>query len=349
MALFDRIKGSPACAGMELSTNTLKIAVLARQKDRIVLKNGLVVPLPIPKLTLDMEPEKRRELGEQIAATWDEIGIKCQRVAFSLPGKFTLVGRLKLPTQAEAILEEKILFTLDELLSFTSREELNINHFVYSRTEEEIDVLYVVVKKEVIALYEEIFSYSQLELSAIYPTPFALANVTTVNHPQEEDEGIFVVVDVGAYETNIIAMRENRLISSFSLEVGGALVTYTIAKELGLSFKEAEKMKLLGKGEDSLLRDSAHKLALDIQEGITRCIQKCEEFSGISRIEKICFTGGGAHTPFLLAELSSLNMPKPEHLFPIRRIDLHPDLNPAQIYELSPQLAVAIGAALSRV
>ena len=103
-------------------------------------------------------------------------------------------------------------------------------------------------------------------------------------------------------------------------------------------------MKLFGKGDEAVLREGAHKMALLLKEGIERCTEAANEFLQESHApEMIYLTGGASHTPFLVSELSSLLGVQVEHLLPIRKIDLHPNLNSQQVYEISSQLSVAIG------
>ena len=347
MGLLDRMKGG-RCIGMDLSANAVKIAILTRKGNRIILRGGLVAP--VSKISLNMDSEKRKALGRQITAIWRSTGIKENKIALSIPGKATLIGRLKLPASAGESLDRMVFSELSEQMPLQNYEELSIDHFVYSKDKNETDILYVAVKQDVVKFFEDIFEKTEFEISSIYSTQLALANVINVNHSDEMVDLPFLVVDVGAYESNFVAMKENRIVASTSLDTGGVMVTHSLASHKGFSFKDAEKMKLTGKGDESVLRESAHTLALQLQEGIERCLNDVAVFCGErQQIEAIYITGGGSHTPFLMAELSSALGMNIKHLLPIRKIDLHPDLNPTHIYDISPQLSVAVGTALSRI
>ncbi len=350
MGLVDKIRGArgSACVGMELSTNAVKIALLNRKGERTILQGGLVSP--IPKVSINMSLEKREDLGKQITAIWRSAGIKVNKVRLSIPGKLTFTGRINLSPEEEGDIEERVLSILSAKIPISSPEELSMGYFVYSRSKGMLDILYVAVKKSVVDFYQEIFAHSELELNALYSTPLALANVVNANYPNDMVDLLFMVVDVGAYESNVVAMKENRLVASISLDTGGILVTHNLATHLGFPLKDAEKMKLMGKGNEAVLREGAYQIATQLREGIERCLEEASAFLGSSeRLEAILLTGGGSLTPFLLAELFSLLGTRVEHLLPIRKIELHPDLNPTQTYEISPQLSVAIGTALSGI
>ena len=350
MGLLEKIRGSrcTTCMGMELSASAVKIAILTRKGERIILKRGLTSP--ISKIALSMNPGKRETIGKQITAIWRSAEIEERKVRVSLPGKLTFIGRMKVPISNSDNIERYILTTIEKRASMIDSEDIVIDYFIYSKYRDELDILYIIVKKDVIEFYQDIFAHGELELVSIQSTPLALANITNVNYPKDMVDLLFIVVDIGAYESNLIAMKDNKIVSNVSLDIGGSLVTNNLSNETGLSFKDAEKMKITGKGDEKVLRESAYQLALQLKEGIERCIKDAEYFLGYEeRIEAIYLTGGASHTPFLLAELSSIIGVKVEHLLPIRKIELHPNLNPTKIYDISPQLSVAMGTALSGI
>jgi len=346
MGMLDMIKGRCAsCLGMELSTHAAKVVLLQRKGRRFMLQKGVVAPLP--RIFLNMSNEKKAELGRQLTSICRTAEIREKKVSLSIPGSLSLTGRMRLPASAENRIEREVFLKIREYMPGATLDEFILDHFVYASTREMLDILYVMVKREVVEFYHEVFTSSELDLQVIYPTPFALANVTNVNYPDELVDLPFLVIDIGADESDLILLKENRVVASINLEVGGSLVTRDLAGKKGLSFKEAEKIKLMGRGDERILRESSNKMALMLKEGFDHCLKTATEFLEDSLpIETIYLTGGGSLSPFLVAELADLLSIQVEHLLPIRKIDLHPDLNSQHTYEISCQLSGAIGTAL---
>ncbi|RKQ88490.1 cell division FtsA domain-containing protein [Brockia lithotrophica] len=96
------------------------------------------------------------------------------------------------------------------------------------------------VPEEVLEAYRGLLN--RLEREAVYRfRPFAVLELLT--HAEERREGV-VVVDVGGWNTELIAVKDAERLVVESFPFGGAYLTRDVARVLGISLADAEQLKL---------------------------------------------------------------------------------------------------------
>ncbi|MCA9348818.1 pilus assembly protein PilM [Candidatus Saccharibacteria bacterium] len=87
-----------------------------------------------------------------------------------------------------------------------------------------------------------------LELLAVAAEPFAVARSVIGNNPDASDN--VILIDVGGGTTDIAVLRDGGLEGTRMFGIGGRVFTKSIARDLGVDFIEAEKLKIgLSTGE----------------------------------------------------------------------------------------------------
>lgn len=174
----------------------------------------------------------------------------------------------------------------------------------------EVDVLIVAVKKELANDVARCAEAAGLELSLIDSAALALYNSVRFNCT-DIDEACAMALDIGAKSTSLIFIEGGKFFVR-SIPIGGNMITTEISKGLGISFAEAEQLKL-EKGfvalggtyaiQDDVEADKCSKIIRNVvtrlHMEINRSINFYRSQQGGSAPERIILTGGASMTKML--------------------------------------------------
>ncbi|HTF55731.1 MAG TPA: pilus assembly protein PilM [Planctomycetota bacterium] len=187
------------------------------------------------------------------------------------------------------------------------------------------------------------------------PTPFAL--YTAYRHAYGVENGIVMLLDIGADNSDLALIRGGRLIFCRNVAAGARVIDSGIARLGGLSPEEAESRKIqfanLGASaedadprEDEIrpaVRSGASQIAGTIQSTIAFARTQLGEKD--LTVDKLYVSGGGARLRGLPEYLqSALKLPV-ETLDPFRGIDLGKFSKERELAARPTDLAAAIGLA----
>jgi len=342
------VRGKKELLGVDIGTSAIKLAEIAKKGESYILKQAHIVPITPGRVSsgaiIDLDG-----LASELNTIWNSLGLKTKNVAIALPGNMTILRRARLPYVPEEEIESAIKWEIEKTLPFKV-EDIHFDYFVYEIKENEsIDLIYAVAKREVIKSFQDLAQKAGLELSVLDSAYLSLANITMINYDDLEHM-LFLIFDIGAESSNLLVLKNNRIVYGRNVEVGGTTVTSHIAKATGCDVEEAEQAKLKGEVEEGILREGAHELALKLYNEAIISLNFAHNLLGTKEdVEKIFITGGSSNTPFLITEISSLMNTEVHNLLPIRKIDLHPNLDPSYIDEIAPRMCTAMGTALRAI
>jgi type IV pilus assembly protein PilM len=219
--------------------------------------------------------------------------LETKKFIFSLPEEKTFSHFFYLPENLKGT----------EILDFIKKEaertfpfELKELYFDYLLDGKE--VILVAFQKEIVDFHLRIFEEMKLKPIAMESESLSLKRSLL-----ENEKSFVLIFDFGQKFSNFIAFSRGKLKFSDSIEVGGEILTNSLAKNFGISFEKAEKMKRkIGLNPEKEEGKVFHVLQKEIQSIIFE-IEKIEKFLK-NKIEKIILTGGGAALPFLKEYLS---------------------------------------------
>ena len=331
--------------GVELSNSSVKIVELKVSGDRILLKRAHVVPIPAGKVVMG-KIEDQEGLASELNSIWSSLNIKNRNISLALPGNLTILRRSRIPYVPPEEVEKAVKWEIEKTLPF-KLEEIYFDYHVYEVYEgESIDLIYVLGKKNIIDSYQDLFRKANMNLEVLDSAFLALTNTAIVNYGELGDV-LFMVIDIGEESSNILVIKNNRILYGRNIEVGGILVNQILAQRTGCSLEEAEQLKLSGEADETIIREASRALANKIYGEVIVSLNYSQNLLGTQeQVDKIYSTGGASNTPFLVTELNELLNAEVEPLSPVRKVDLAPQLDPAYIDEISTRIPVAMGAAL---
>ena len=157
-----------------------------------------------------------------------------------------------------------------------------------------------------ISAIERVCDELQLDLVTVAVEPFAVCRACLGDDVESNFSGI--VMDIGGGTTDIAVVDDGGVEGTKMFSIGGRSFTHQISQKLGLSFEDAEKLKLLSespkmKPEIRKKFDAAIARNLDVwQSGVELAIEEFDQMETLPNQIFLCGGGAGlAAIPELLA------------------------------------------------
>jgi type IV pilus assembly protein PilM len=286
-----------------------------------------------------------------IQQIFTENQIKTKDVAVAVSGHSVIVKKIKVNRMKHEELEEQIPFEAEQYVPYAI-DDVNLDFQVLASTapeSTEMDVLLVAVKKDIINDYLSIISTAGLKAVVVDVDAFALQNAFEIAYETERDQ-VVGLVNLGAAVMNINILQGG--ISEFTRDsaLGGNRYTESIQKMLGLSYEQAESLKLGGQVDGRSFEDARPAVDMvnsELAGEIRRSFDFFRSSSHSDTIHRVVLSDGCARLPGLVGYLSeNLEMPC-EVANPLQHVKADPKkFDPEYLEVIAPQLAVSVGLAL---
>ena len=340
--------------GLDIGTNSLKVAQLKRNSRGYELIRAGIKPLPPGTISED-EVLDRKAIIEAIKQLLREQKITTRQVATSVSGRSVIVKRIKLPEMDEEELMETILYEAEQYIPFDINDvnlDFQIMNNAKSKGEGQMDILLVAVKKERIQDIVSLIYEAGLIPAVVDIDVFALENQYEINYPRDMEHYV-VLLDIGADTMNMNILWEGETIFTRDASLGGNNYFNVLQNNLGLGVDQIEKLKS-GEIPRGLSEDQLTQLQESFYEEILSEIQRSFDYFRATAddvpIAKILLSGGTSKIGKIeqvLAQRFELEVEKGNAFQNIH-------VNPSQfdsnwIAEVAPIMGVVIGLALRKV
>jgi type IV pilus assembly protein PilM len=152
------------------------------------------------------------------------------------------------------------------------------------------------------------------------------------------------LVDLGFKNSTICILQQGQLVLSRVVAIGGDRLTTGLAENLNVSYAEAEGIKI---GMPTEVQAQLEALVLPLGRDLRASIDFFEHQQD-RPVSQIFVTGGSARSEFILRMLQQELMTDCKLLNPAAFLQMElPSQQAAEFDEVSPQLTVALGAALA--
>ena len=340
--------------GLDVGSTAARAAEVRVGGDVPVLVRAAQVPLPVGAVESG-EIREPQAVGEALRELWGRGGFRSKQVQMGVGNQRVVVREVALPYLPEKELRESLAYQVQEFIPIAV-EEAVLDYDSLGEFEHEgrrmLRLLLVAAHRQMVQTVVESTEIAKLQLVGLDLTPFALVRaVGTVDGSLEsEAEGEEAVVDVGAHVTNLCV--HDRGVTRFVriLPSGGRDVTTAIARALGISDEDAEKLKRGVDVEGGPGLEEARGIAMTRAASFVDEIRSSLQFYTAqtpgTKIGRILVTGGGSKLEGLL-ELFQERLPAPvERGHPLQRIKSELNLSAEALAEAEPVLTVAVGLAI---
>jgi len=336
--------------GLDIGASSVKAVQIKRSRGANELVRLGVAPLH-PETIVDGVIMDSGTVISAIQQIFTENQIKTKDVVVAVSGHSVIVKKVRITKMKPEELEEAIPFEAEQYVPYAI-EDVNLDFQVLGNTDPgspDMDVLLVAVKKDIINDYLSIISTAGLNAVVVDVDAFALENAFELSYELDRDQ-VVGLVNLGAAVMNINILQGG--FSEFTRDspLGGNRYTESIQKMLGLSYEQAEMLKLGGDVDGRTFQDAQPAIDMvnaEVAGEIRRSFDFFRSSSHSDTIHRVILSGGCARLPGLVEYLSENLEISFEVANPLRKIKADPKkFNPEQLEMIAPQLAVSVGLAL---
>ncbi len=271
-------------------------------------------------------------VSSAIAELVTELKVKGSDVRNVVSGQQVFMRFIKLITLEDSNVDEQVSYEAQQHIPFPLEDIIYDYEVLPDRGTGETEVLLVAIKKDVLDNLNTQVEGSGLKTRSVDCSITSLYNAFRVSYPEQEEP--VMILDIGAKTTDIIFAEAGRFFTR-SVTAAGSFITNSIAREFGMSYRDAEKLKIesgmvsLGNGFTDNLTEQEAALATTIRNAMGRLSSEVQrtinhyrgQYKGSAPV-KAYICGGGARMPYAVEFLqSALNIPV-EYLNPIAAFNI---------------------------
>lgn len=342
---------SKKVVGVDIGSSSIKLAELTVSSGGTTLDNFAVIPSPQLAVT-NGEITDTLLVAESIKSAFRENGFKNKNACVGLSGTAVIIKKISIPRVDPKKLREQVQYEAAQYLPFDV-SQVTLEHHVLSFTSspENLDVLVIAAQNEYILNYISSINQAGLRCSILDVNSLALANVFEMNYGKTSEP--VALFNFGSNITNFLVLFQGEVIFSRDIPVGGFHFTNEISKNMGITFDEAETLKISQSTQQEVPEDTRTfmNIALDyVTEEIRNSIDFYTATAQGHLITKAYYTGGASLTAGLVDHLIDV-LKLPFELF-------NPNLNikpgtkkmtPLFLQQITPFSSIACGLGIRTV
>ena len=337
--------------GLDIGTHSVHVAQVTVSRGQPSLTNFGGVALPVGAVR-EGEIVDVDTVAAAVRQLWADARLKEKRVNVGVSNQRVVVRQIDLPAMDDEELRSALRFQVQEHIPIAVEDaELDyqrLDEFAGEGDARMLRILLVAAHKDMVANAVGAAGRAGLRPMGVDLNAFAILR-SLVPDPEAVD-GSEMLVDVGSGVTNIVVHERGTPRFVRILVLGGGDITEALATGLGISYEDAEAIKIqtrLGAATDPnagrILEERATQFVDEVRGSLDYYLAQ----SGAQRITRVLLSGGGAKLGGLLERVAStlrvpVEMGRPLQTLPVKGTVY----GPAQLAEVEPLLATAIGLAL---
>lgn len=339
--------------GLDIGSSVIKVAEIQISGKVKSLKKFAMAPVATGAIVngriMDMPG-----VAETIRQLFKTQKIREKKVAISTGGQSVVIKTINTARVPDKDLQKTIFSEAEQYIPYDI-EDVNIDYQVLGESDlssEQMNVLLVAVKKDLVAEYIELTDMAGLNASIIDVDTFALQNIYETL-PGQDPEDMILLLDVGASKTTLNILKNK--VSMMMRDNGSG--TFQIMEEIAARFEtdivSAQKIFFHPAADApdpetiaAILQEAAVFWCSEIGDAVHTFLSNTNE----EWITRIVLSGGGSYIqPF--ADRLKVELDAPVSIIePFGGLDLDKKKFPPEfISRVGPQAPIALGLALRRV
>ena len=337
---------------LDIGSSSIKLVHMSQTKHGWELLKLGMAELP-PEAIVDGSIIDSMTVTNTISELMKENSVRVKDVVSSLTGHSVIIKKVSFPAMTESELAESIQWEAEQYIPFPV-SEVNIDFQILGADIEgrgQMDVMLVAVKKDVINDYNNVLNEAGLIPVVIDVDSFALENMMEINYPVTPGETV-AVINVGSTITSISIIVSGLTIFTRSIPMGGNQFTEEVQRQLNVSFKDAESLKVGrsdAEGDADTLLMAIETISTSLAFEVKRSIDFFLGGTQGAYVNKIYLSGGSAKVDGLQALIQDKTGIPVEMVYPFKNIDISvKGYDEETLKEIAPFFGVAIGLATRR-
>jgi type IV pilus assembly protein PilM len=339
--------------GLDIGSSVIKVAEIQISKKGKSLKKFGMTPVA-PGAIVEGRIMDMPGVADTIRQLFKTQKIRGKKVAISTGGQSVVIKTINTARVPDKDIQKSMLAEAEQYIPYDI-EDVNVDFQVLGDSEfssDQMNVLLVAVKKDLVAEYIELTDMAGLNASIIDVDTFALQNIYETL-PGQDPEEMILLLDVGASKTSLNILKNN--VSMMMRDNGSG--TFQILEEIAARFETdlvtAQNM-LCHPAADApdpeimaaILQEAADFWCSEIGDAVHTFLTNASE----EWISRIVLSGGGSYIqPF--ADRLKVELDAPVSIIaPFGGLELdEKTFSPEFISRVGPQAPIALGLALRRV
>lgn len=335
---------------IDIGSSAIKMLELTGNASRRRLKNFAIEAIPKGAIENGLVVDAG-VVTQVVKNLVNRLGVKRRRAAISVSGSGVILKRVRIAVGKDATLDEQVTFHASQAF------QLDLSELYYDYAEmgaslknpDEIDVLLVGARREIIEQYITIVKAAGLTPGVMEAGAISVANMFEQNYGVVE--GLIVLISVGANHTQVSFIDNGRLLYSYEAPAGGETYTLAIMQTLGMQRDTAESLKISASNHSGSLSpdmqrvlDETNNLVVNDIRQIFGFFSTSPDAEGVGPVKYVFLTGGASRTLGLDAAIAaSVGVPV-VFANPFQRIEVSDrKFRLDQVMMLSPMFGVAVG------
>jgi type IV pilus assembly protein PilM len=338
--------------GLDIGSHTLKVIQVREESKGLTLVNFGLAPVT-PQAIQEGVIKEPEVLARTIKTLIANLAIKEKYVATSISGYAVMIKKIEVPAMTEEALEQSMYQELGQYIPYNT-QEVNVDYQILGIAQDRpnnMEVLLVAAKKEAVDDYVNLVNLSGLEASVVDIDFFALSNAYEMLYGASASDTV-ALVDVGANKISINVVHTGVPVFTRDIALGGAQITSEIQNRFGLTYDQAERVKL-GEGLENFpaheLEETFFNTAKSWSMEVKRALDFFHATYRETNINKIMLSGGSCRLPGFDDLVSKDTRLTVEIFNPLKMIDYDSrSLDAEYINYIGPQMAICLGLALRK-
>jgi type IV pilus assembly protein PilM len=348
--------------GLDIGSHAIKLVEIEDTKKGRILKNFGIIGLPQDAI-VEGAIKEMEIVSSAIKTLYKNLKIKNKNVVTSISGYSVIVKKISIQKRGEAELDASIQDEAEQYIPFDIND-VNLDYEILSPPGEEeagkkeqgdkglMDVMLVAAKKDIVEDYVSLLHLTGLSPAILDVDAFALQNSFELS--AENISGCYALVNVGAEELGINAIKNGVSIFTRDSSYGGYQINEAIMSKFDVSYEEAEKIKLGGTKIDHKDKGALEEIFSSVISGWVNEIKRALDFLATTypdeTIEKIVISGGSCRFPGFQKYLELETEIPVIELNPFGNLQVNDKMfDPKYLTYMAPQAAIAVGLALRSI
>ncbi|MDQ5901163.1 MAG: Type pilus assembly protein PilM [Patescibacteria group bacterium] len=289
--------------GLDIGATSMKIVSLIKDKRGFSLQSCLTTVTPA-KGIMSESPFDQQEMAQAIQRLIVDARISTKLVNVALPENQVFTKVIDMPVLSDKELSSAIYWEAEQHIP-APLPTMTIDYKILQKDEKnqvdpKMQVLLVGAPTSLIRRYQSILEMAGLSINIVETEVLSVVrSLSPVNRSE-----VFLIVSIGALSTSLAILKNNILVFSYTIPLGGLAMDRSIASNFGFTPSQAEEYKkVYGIADQSLggkisqaLEPILASMATEVKKAITYYTEKNKNDNQISQI---ILTGGSSLLPGL--------------------------------------------------
>ncbi len=291
-------------------------------------------------------------LSKKIRELFKVSRCEAKNVVTALPGHVVMIKKVGFRRMEEEELREFIIDEAREYMPFDDIRDVNFDFHICGEQQGmdpgQMEVIIAAAKKDVTESYVYSIERAGRKVAIMDVDSFALETAYEENYDFDDSDTI-ALVNIGASITNINIVKDKESVFTRNIILGGDSITQALQKKLGISFEEAEMIKIEGSSEHDNIEETFIGYLEPVFREVGRSFDYFSSTVTDSYISRIIVSGGCAGIPGIVDAMKKKFHCETEIFNPFRNIAYDNNVfTPSYIRGIGPASAIGVGLALRK-